>query len=111
MVGQHVDKCFSSTDGTKSGKPYSNTLADRIRRRSRRTKSLTKDQWADEVAFAKVESKFPAYERIVLKMPHFQRPIVFYGPLADIAREKLVQEFPERYAGPRKHCFIVISRF
>ncbi|OQV26205.1 Tight junction protein ZO-1 [Hypsibius exemplaris] len=84
-------------NGNKSSKIYSNTLADRIRRRSRRAKSLTKDQW-DEVAYAGVDSKFPAYERVVMKMPHFQRPIVFFGPLADIAREKLIKEFPDRYA-------------
>lgn len=88
-------------DGSKGSKLYSNTLADRIRRRSRRAKSLTKDQW-DEVAYAAVETKFPAYERIILKMPHFQRPVVFFGPLADIAREKLIKEQPEKFASPRE---------
>ncbi|GAU92615.1 hypothetical protein RvY_04671 [Ramazzottius varieornatus] len=87
-------------NGSKGSKLYSNTLADRIRRRSRRAKSLTKDQW-DEVAYAAVETKFPAYERIILKMPHFQRPVVFFGPLADIAREKLIKEQPEKFASPQ----------
>ncbi|XP_042862802.1 tight junction protein ZO-1-like isoform X13 [Penaeus japonicus] len=70
------------------------------RRNSRRSKSLGKDHWED-VVFADSVSKFPAYERVTLRHPGFVRPIVLFGPLADIARDKLLKENPEKYASPR----------
>jgi tight junction protein 1 len=63
-------------------------------------------------------SKFPAYERVVLKAGKFDiviesyfdcfilvpiiRPVVLFGPLADIARDRLLKEYPERFELPRK---------
>ncbi|XP_069976903.1 tight junction protein ZO-3 isoform X17 [Penaeus vannamei] len=70
------------------------------RRNSRRSKSLGKDHWED-VVFADSVSKFPAYERVTLRHPGFVRPIVLFGPLADIARDKLLKENPEKYASPQ----------
>nr|XP_053644181.1 tight junction protein ZO-1-like isoform X5 [Cherax quadricarinatus] len=70
------------------------------RRNSRRSKSLGKDHWED-VVFADSVSKFPAYERVALRHPGFVRPIVLFGPLADIAREKLLKENPDKFASPR----------
>ncbi|XP_066989184.1 tight junction protein ZO-3-like isoform X19 [Macrobrachium rosenbergii] len=70
------------------------------RRNSRRSKSLGKDHWED-VVFADSVSKFPAYERVALRHPGFVRPIVLFGPLADIAREKLLKESPDKFASPR----------
>lgn len=52
--------------------------------------------------FADSVSKFPAYERVTLRHPGFVRPIVLFGPLADIAREKLLKENPDKFASPRK---------
>ncbi|XP_069952177.1 tight junction protein ZO-1 isoform X2 [Cherax quadricarinatus] len=70
------------------------------RRNSRRSKSLGKDHWED-VVFADSVSKFPAYERVALRHPGFVRPIVLFGPLADIAREKLLKENPDKFASPQ----------
>lgn len=47
-------------------------------------------------------NKNPAYERVVLKEVNFVRPIVLFGPLADVAREKLKSEFPNKYEIPGK---------
>jgi len=33
----------------------------------------------------------------------FVRPVVIFGPLSDVARDKLVSEFPDRYAFPRMY--------
>ncbi|KAK7081468.1 Tight junction protein ZO-2, partial [Halocaridina rubra] len=70
------------------------------RRNSRRSKSLGKDHWED-VVFADSVSKFPAYERVALRHPGFVRPIVLFGPLADIARDKLLKESPDKFASPQ----------
>ncbi len=52
--------------------------------------------------FAETLSKFPAYERVVLRHPGFIRPVVFFGPIADIARDKLIKDFPDKFSAPRK---------
>ena len=58
--------------------------------------------------FAETLSKFPAYERVVLRHPGFIRPVVFFGPIADIAREKLVKDFPDKFSSPRKYSFFYL---
>ena len=47
-------------------------------------------------------SKFPAYERVTLKHPGFPRPVAIFGPVADVARERLIKDFPAKFASPRK---------
>lgn len=69
--------------------------------------SLMQDHW-DDVVFGDSISKFPAYERVILKHPGFIRPVVLFGPIADIAREKLLKDFPDKFSAPRK-CFRVIN--
>ncbi|XP_054747083.1 tight junction protein ZO-1 isoform X2 [Anastrepha obliqua] len=71
------------------------------RRRSthRRSKSLSRENW-DDVVFADSISKFPAYERVVLRHPGFVRPLVLFGPVSDLAREKLAKEFPDKFSTP-----------
>ncbi|XP_067132749.1 tight junction protein ZO-1-like [Centruroides vittatus] len=77
------------------------------RRSARRSKSLSKDHWED-ICFLYVIailsdglSKFPAYERVTLKHPGFTRPVVLFGPLADVARDKLLKDYPDQYASPQ----------
>ncbi|KFM71564.1 Tight junction protein ZO-1, partial [Stegodyphus mimosarum] len=70
------------------------------RRSARRSKSLSKDHWED-VVFADGISKFPAYERVTLKHPGFIRPVVLFGALADVARDKLLKDYPDKYASPQ----------
>ncbi|XP_055638508.1 tight junction protein ZO-1 isoform X5 [Toxorhynchites rutilus septentrionalis] len=71
------------------------------RRRSthRRSKSLSRENW-DDVVFSDSISKFPAYERVVLRHPGYVRPVVLFGPAADIARERLIKDFPDKYTAP-----------
>ncbi|KAG0696711.1 Tight junction protein ZO-2 [Chionoecetes opilio] len=78
------------------------------RRNSRRSKSLGKasrsmmqaDHWED-VVFADSVSKFPAYERVALRHTGFVRPIVLFGPLSDLARDKLLKENPDKFSSPQ----------
>lgn len=32
----------------------------------------------------------------------FIRPVVLFGALADVARDKLLKDYPDKYASPRK---------
>ncbi|XP_043213913.1 tight junction protein ZO-1-like isoform X2 [Amphibalanus amphitrite] len=70
------------------------------RRRQRRSKSLGKDHWED-VAFSEAVSQFPAYERVVLRGCGFVRPVVLFGAVADIARDLLLREMPDKFAAPQ----------
>ncbi|KAF2358834.1 Guanylate kinase/L-type calcium channel beta subunit [Trinorchestia longiramus] len=70
------------------------------RRNSRRSKSLGKDHWED-VMFGESMSKFPAYERVSLQHPGFVRPVVLFGPLADVARTKLLTDNPDKFSSPQ----------
>jgi tight junction protein 1 len=60
----------------------------------RRSKSLNYEEIYSETI------KFPAYEKVVLKHPGFVRPVVLFGPVADIARERLLRDYPEKFAVP-----------
>lgn len=59
------------------------------------------EHW-DEVVLSDSISKFPAYERVVLKQPGFVRPVIVLGAVADIARERLLNETPDKFASPSK---------
>lgn len=69
------------------------------RRAAQRSKSLCKDNW-DNVVFDIGSFKLPTYERVVFKHPGFCRPVVIFGPLADVARGKLLKDYPEKYSYP-----------
>ncbi|XP_050526254.1 tight junction protein ZO-1 isoform X2 [Daktulosphaira vitifoliae] len=66
----------------------------------RRSKSLSKENW-DDVVFGDSISKFPAYEKVVLNHTGFVRPVVLFGPISDIAREKLSKDFPDKFLSPQ----------
>lgn len=51
----------------------------------------------EDLSAQPVHTKFPAYERVVLREAGFLRPVVIFGSLADIAREKLAREEPNLY--------------
>lgn len=61
---------------------------------------LFKEHW-DDILFSDTVSKFPAYERVVLKHPGFTRPVILFGPIADIARDKLLKDFPDKFISPQ----------
>ncbi|XP_075414069.1 tight junction protein 1 isoform X2 [Tenrec ecaudatus] len=51
----------------------------------------------EDLSAQPVQTKFPAYERVVLREAGFLRPVTIFGPIADVAREKLAREEPDMY--------------
>ncbi|KAL2093375.1 hypothetical protein ACEWY4_010687 [Coilia grayii] len=51
----------------------------------------------EDLSAQPVQTKFPAYERVVLREAGFLRPVVIFGPIADMAREKLSREEPDLF--------------
>lgn len=96
-----ISEAGGTLDGGSSG--VLNASVGRVsflrRRAAQRSKSLCKDNW-DNVVFDIGSFKLPTYERVVYKHPGFCRPVVIFGPLADVAREKLLKDYPEKYSYP-----------
>lgn len=89
-------------NATKKEMNSSESRVSFFRRRTkthRRSKSLSRENW-DDVVFSDSISKFPAYERVVLRHPGFVRPVVLFGPVSDLARERLIKDFPDKYTAP-----------
>ncbi|XP_031414149.1 tight junction protein ZO-2a [Clupea harengus] len=63
--------------------------------RAAKKKDLRKSR--EDLSAPPVTTRFPAYERIVLREAGFRRPLVLFGPIADAATEKLNTEFPEEF--------------
>ncbi|XP_013186154.2 tight junction protein ZO-1 isoform X3 [Amyelois transitella] len=91
---------FNATKKEMSGNDGKTNFFRRRRSTHRRSKSLGKEHW-DEVVLSDSISKFPAYERVVLKQPGFVRPVIVLGAVADIARERLLSESPDKFASPK----------
>lgn len=73
--------------------------ADFWRTRGQRSgvkKNLRKSR-EDLTAIVSVGTKFPAYERVQLREAGFKRPVVIFGPIADVAMEKLSTDLPHLY--------------
>ncbi|CAH1790048.1 unnamed protein product [Owenia fusiformis] len=87
-------------EGEKENKPSSKGKSSFFKRKARRSKSLGRDHW-EEVIFASSPSKVPAYERVHHKNPNIVRPVVVFGVLADVVRDKLVREIPQLYESPQ----------
>ncbi|KAL2077134.1 hypothetical protein ACEWY4_026638 [Coilia grayii] len=51
----------------------------------------------EDLSAQPVQTKFPAYERVVLREAGFLRPVVIFGPIADVARDKLSREVPDLF--------------
>ncbi|XP_051964057.1 tight junction protein ZO-2-like [Xyrauchen texanus] len=62
--------------------------------RAAKKKDLRKSR---EERSAAVSTRFPAYERVVLREAGFRRPVVLFGPIADAASEKLATELPDEF--------------
>uniref|UniRef100_UPI00398ED1E7 tight junction protein ZO-2a isoform X1 n=2 Tax=Pristiophorus japonicus TaxID=55135 RepID=UPI00398ED1E7 len=58
-------------------------------------KNLRKSR--EDLTAIPVGTKFPAYEKVVLREAGFRRPVVLFGPIADVATEKLATELPASY--------------
>ncbi|KJH48283.1 PDZ/DHR/GLGF domain protein [Dictyocaulus viviparus] len=66
---------------------------------ARRTKSLPKNVLSDPAELS-ASVPPPAYERVALNTPSFHRPVILFGPLADVARSHLLSQFPTRFSEP-----------
>ena len=69
---------------------------------------MLQDHWEDLV-WSESMSKFPAYERVSLRHPGFPRPVVIFGPVADLVRERLLRDFPLKFASPREYLLSLSS--
>nr|XP_026690396.1 tight junction protein ZO-2 isoform X2 [Ciona intestinalis] len=56
-----------------------------------------KNTRSDAPSIGVSSNMFPAYERVVLREAGFKRPVVIFGPLADIARERLAADYAAHY--------------
>uniref|UniRef100_A0A6P7GE89 Tight junction protein ZO-1 n=1 Tax=Diabrotica virgifera virgifera TaxID=50390 RepID=A0A6P7GE89_DIAVI len=92
---------FNATKKEMSANESRGSFFKRRRSSNRRSKSLGKEHW-DDLLFSDTVSKFPAYERVILKHPGFTRPVIMFGPIADVARDKLLKDFPDKFISPRK---------
>lgn len=63
--------------------------------RAAKKKDLRKSR--EDLSAAPVATRFPAYERVVLREAGFRRPVVLFGPIADAANDKLATELPEEF--------------
>ncbi|XP_071051834.1 tight junction protein ZO-1 isoform X3 [Onthophagus taurus] len=91
---------FNATKKEMSANESRGNFFRRRRSSNRRSKSLGKEHW-DDILFSDTVSKFPAYERVVLKHPGFTRPVILFGPIADVARDKLLKDFPDKFISPQ----------
>ncbi|KAE9550890.1 hypothetical protein FO519_005893 [Halicephalobus sp. NKZ332] len=65
---------------------------------SRRTKSLSTAVEEEFSNGSNFDIPLPAYERVALKQPTFSRPVVLFGPLADVAKQLLLANFSMKFA-------------
>ncbi|KAK5641793.1 hypothetical protein RI129_010340 [Pyrocoelia pectoralis] len=91
---------FNATKKEMSANESRGSFFRRRRNSNRRSKSLGKEHW-DDILFSDTVSKFPAYERVVLKHPGFTRPVILFGPIADVSRDKLLKDFPDKFISPQ----------
>ncbi|XP_060893469.1 tight junction protein ZO-2-like [Labrus mixtus] len=63
--------------------------------RSLKRKDLKKSR--ENLSAQTLATRFPAYERVVLREAGFRRPVVLFGPIADAANEKLASEMPDLF--------------
>uniref|UniRef100_A0A3B3SH92 Tight junction protein 2a (zona occludens 2) n=1 Tax=Paramormyrops kingsleyae TaxID=1676925 RepID=A0A3B3SH92_9TELE len=64
--------------------------------RAAKKKDLRKSR--EDLSAPVVSTRFPAYERVVLREAGFKRPVVLFGPIADAAIEKLASDLPDQFA-------------
>uniref|UniRef100_A0A7N6F5H9 Tight junction protein 2a (zona occludens 2) n=1 Tax=Anabas testudineus TaxID=64144 RepID=A0A7N6F5H9_ANATE len=63
--------------------------------RAAKKKDLRKSR--EDLSAAPVTTRFPAYERVVLREAGFKRPVVIFGPISDAVNEKLANDMPNDF--------------
>ncbi|XP_077331098.1 tight junction protein 2 isoform X3 [Lithobates pipiens] len=73
--------------------------ADYWKKRGQRSggKKNVKKSRDDQASLSLISTRFPAYERILLREAGFKRPVVLFGPIADVAMEKLANDMPDLF--------------
>ncbi|XP_075064750.1 tight junction protein 2 isoform X2 [Mixophyes fleayi] len=51
----------------------------------------------DLTSMSWISTKFPSYERVLLREAGFRRPVVVFGPISDVAMEKLANDMPDLF--------------
>uniref|UniRef100_A0A8C1X1K5 Tight junction protein 2a (zona occludens 2) n=1 Tax=Cyprinus carpio TaxID=7962 RepID=A0A8C1X1K5_CYPCA len=68
--------------------------------RAAKKKDLRKSR--EDLSATPVTTRFPAYERVVLREAGFRRPVVIFGPISDVANEKLSNDLPDEFVTASK---------
>uniref|UniRef100_A0A667XG21 Tight junction protein 2a (zona occludens 2) n=1 Tax=Myripristis murdjan TaxID=586833 RepID=A0A667XG21_9TELE len=63
--------------------------------RAAKKKDLRKSR--EDLSATPVTTRFPAYERVVLREAGFKRPVVIFGPISDAVNEKLANDLPNEF--------------
>uniref|UniRef100_A0A665UD45 Tight junction protein ZO-2-like n=1 Tax=Echeneis naucrates TaxID=173247 RepID=A0A665UD45_ECHNA len=63
--------------------------------RAAKKKDIRKSR--EDLSAAPVTTRFPAYERVVLREAGFKRPVVIFGPISDAVNEKLANDMPNEF--------------
>ncbi|XP_068191809.1 tight junction protein ZO-2a isoform X3 [Antennarius striatus] len=63
--------------------------------RAAKKKDLRKSR--EDLSAAPLATRFPAYERVVLREAGFKRPVVIFGPISDGVNEKLASDMPDEF--------------
>nr|XP_057918254.1 tight junction protein ZO-2a isoform X4 [Doryrhamphus excisus] len=63
--------------------------------RAAKKKDLRKSR--EDLSATPVATRFPAYERVVLREAGFKRPVVIFGPISDAVNEKLANDMPNEF--------------
>ncbi|KAM9331498.1 tight junction protein 2-like [Gastrophryne carolinensis] len=73
--------------------------ADFWKNRAQRSggKKNAKKSRDDLASLSLISTRFPSYEKVVLREAGFKRPVVVFGPIADVAMEKLANELPDLF--------------
>uniref|UniRef100_A0A671KQM0 Tight junction protein ZO-2-like n=1 Tax=Sinocyclocheilus anshuiensis TaxID=1608454 RepID=A0A671KQM0_9TELE len=63
--------------------------------RAAKKKDLRKSR--EDLSATPITTRFPGYERVVLREAGFRRPVVIFGPISDAANEKLSNDLPDEF--------------
>ncbi|CAF1119374.1 unnamed protein product [Rotaria sordida] len=94
-------------------KSKQSSLKKKLRKKftDKRSRSvLSSNHFKEDLIFSKVtcwksmiNSKFSTYERVILKPITIIRPVVLLGPLSDIARDRLLDQYPDKFEVPETY--------
>ncbi|KAM5194774.1 tight junction protein 2 isoform 2-T2 [Mantella aurantiaca] len=73
--------------------------ADFWKNRAQRSgaKKNVKKSRDDLASLSLISTRFPSYEKVMLREAGFKRPVVLFGPIADVAMEKLSNDMPDLF--------------